>query len=489
MRILLINPNYRASSIRGMGPQVPLGLLTIAGPLIDSGHQVKLLNAEVEQLSDQNIVSRSMHFRPQIVMIGHSGSTPAHSICVRTLDAVKTALPSVITVYGGVHPTYHAREILTTTPAVDIIVRGEGEAITRKLVNALASQRPLHSVKGISYRQKGVIFENPQATLINNFTPYRVAWELIEDWENHQCWGVGRAAVIQFSRGCPHQCSYCGQRGFWQKWRYRDPHALAQEIAWLYTHHNVRFFTFADENPTTSTKQWRRFLQAMIAQNVPVKLTASIRATDICRDEAILTLYKRAGFCAVLLGIETTNPDTLGRIKKGSTEKQDAKAIHLLRKHGILSIAGYVFGLEEERWKTGFHAYRRLLEYDPDFINAMYATPFDWTAFWTESRGREVVEPDRTKWDFRHQVLATRHLQPWQLFFMVKTIELAFHLRPKHILRMFAHRERDIAKQLRWCTRHAGAVWLAEISAFLQRLKQTKRRHGIEHLGLFDYNE
>ncbi|MES9993734.1 MAG: cobalamin-dependent protein [Candidatus Thiodiazotropha sp.] len=471
MRILLINPNYRAASIHGMGPQVPLGLLTIGGPLMDCGHTVKLLNAEITQLSFSDIVRHVELFKPQVVMVGHSGSTPAHSVCLQTLETIKRSDPDIVTVYGGIHPTYHARETLLTAPYVDIIVRGEGEEITRNLVHALATKGSLASLRGISYRNDKTIVETTEETLIRDFAAYRVGWELIEDWDNHQCWGLGRATVIQFSRGCPHQCSYCGQQKFWKKWRHRDPEALAKEIAWLYTHHDVRFFTFADENPTTSIKQWSRFLQAMIAQNVPVRLTASIRATDICRDEKLLPLYKQAGFCALLLGIESTNPETIGKIKKGSTQTIDAKAINLLRKNGILSIAGYVFGLEHDSWKTGLNAFRNLLDYDPDFINAMYATPFDWTDFYTECIGRKLVEHDRTKWDFRHQVLASRHMKPWQLFLMVKLIELVFHIRPKHILRMFAHHDQDIRRQMRWCTLNAGHVWSAEIRAYFKRLK------------------
>jgi anaerobic magnesium-protoporphyrin IX monomethyl ester cyclase len=479
MKILLINPNYRASSIHGMGPQAPLGLLSVAGPVIDSGHNVKLINAEVEQLSMKAIVSRVQTFNPKIVMIGHSGSSPAHSICLQTLSAIKKADSGIVTVYGGVHPTFHAKETLAAAPYVDIIVKGEGETITRNLVQTLAREGSLASVNGISYRQNGEIIETGPESLIKDFTSCRVAWELIEDWDRYQCWGLGRATVIQFSRGCPHQCSYCGQRQFWQTWRHRNPEALAKEIAWLYNHHHVRFFTFADENPTTSIKQWRRFLEAMIAQNVPVRLTASIRATDICRDKSILSLYKKAGFCAVLLGIETTNPDIISKIRKGSTDKADKRAIDLLHKNGILSIASCVFGLEHDSWRSGFQAFRGLLDYDPDFLNALYATPFDWTEFWAQNTDREVVEHDRSKWDFRHQVLGTRLMKPWRLFLMVKLIELAFHLRPKHILRMLAHRDPDIRRQMRWCTRHAGDVWLAEIWEYLRRkkVKMEERLH------------
>jgi radical SAM superfamily enzyme YgiQ (UPF0313 family) len=52
------------------------------------------------------------------------------------MAALKAALPGIVTVYGGVHPTYHAPDILAHHPEVDVIVRGEGEATAAELVQA-----------------------------------------------------------------------------------------------------------------------------------------------------------------------------------------------------------------------------------------------------------------------------------------------------------------------------------------------------------------
>ena len=47
MRVLLINPPYQTlTSNLGVGHQIPLGLLMVGGPLLDAGHQVRLLDAE-----------------------------------------------------------------------------------------------------------------------------------------------------------------------------------------------------------------------------------------------------------------------------------------------------------------------------------------------------------------------------------------------------------------------------------------------------------
>src|SRR5262249_5355899 len=171
---------------------------------------------------------------------------------------------------------------------------------------------------------------------------FRVGWELIEDWDRYQYWGAGRAAVIQFSRGCPHHCTYCGQRGFWTRWRHRDPRRVAAEIGWLYRTHGVRFVDLADENPTSSKGPCKTFLEAVVAENVPVQLVRTIRAGDIGRDADILHLYKKAGFSRILMGVETTNADTQAKIRKGATTATDREAVRLLRQHDILSQVAYV---------------------------------------------------------------------------------------------------------------------------------------------------
>src|SRR5258708_39232797 len=102
MKILLINPPYFTfTSIVGVGHQVPLGLLMVGGPLIDAGHEVRLLDAECRRLSVRAVVRAVRAFGAEAVMTGHAGATPAHPVCVRMLRAIKAECPSALTVYGG----------------------------------------------------------------------------------------------------------------------------------------------------------------------------------------------------------------------------------------------------------------------------------------------------------------------------------------------------------------------------------------------------
>lgn len=481
MNILLINPPYQTiTSNFGVGHQVPLGLLMVGGPLIDAGHRVKLLDAECRRLRLTAIVKAVGEFGADVVMTGHAGSTPAHPVCLEMLRAIKAAHPQVKTVYGGVYPTYHARDILAAESAVDAIVRGEGEATAAELVKALSlGEDAVATVSGLACRLAGRIILTPDRPPIPNLDACRTGWELIENWNAYRCFGLGRAAIIQFSRGCPHRCTYCGQHGFWVKWRRRDPVKLADEIEWLRRKHGVRFITLADENPTTLRRDWERFLTEIARRQLGVHFFATIRATDIVRDADILDLYRKAGIVYVLMGIDSTSEQVLKEIKKGSSTRQDYHAARLLKKHGIFSVIGHIVGLRDETPATFDLTLRQLVHYDGDWLNAMYATPHDWTPFARATADRTIVEPNQRKWDYRHQVLGQKWMTRRQIFFAVKRMELRFHLRPARLRAILRTRDRFARRQLIWTLIHCGIVWIAEVVEFLLPRRRSIHRRAV----------
>jgi anaerobic magnesium-protoporphyrin IX monomethyl ester cyclase len=304
--------------------------------------------------------------------------------------------------------------------------------------------------------------------VIQDLDAYRIGWELI-DHRRYSYWGDKRAVVVQFSRGCPHPCNYCGQRGFWTRWRHRDPKKFAAEIARLHREHGVEVFNFADENPTSSRKMWKEFCEALIAEKVHVTLVGSTRADDIVRDADLLHLYKQAGVARFLMGMENTDEQTLRLIKKGGTTATDREAIRLLRQHGILSMATYVVGFEEDRHQDLWRGLRQLLSYDPDQIQMLYVTPHRWTPFFTLARQRRVIQTDQRRWDYKHQVLETRHLKPWQVLAWVKFMEVVLQMRPAALKRFFAHPEPEIRAAQRWYYKMGRRVWPYELKNFLLR--------------------
>jgi anaerobic magnesium-protoporphyrin IX monomethyl ester cyclase len=478
VRILLINPPYlTTTSTLGVGHQIPLGLLMVGGPLADAGHEVRLLDAECRHLSRDAIVREAVEFAPDLVMTGHAGSTPAHPVCVAMLESIKAALPGATTVYGGVYPTFHAGDILRAVRAVDIVVRGEGEAATLALVTALASEPPcpLDTVAGIVFRRDGEVVSTPDRVPIADLDAYRIGWELIPDWGRYQCFGLGRSAVVQLSRGCVHSCRYCGQHEFWRSWRHRDPVSLVDQIERLYREHNVRFFPVADENAACNRAIWRQFLEELAARNLPVHLNVSLRSSDIVRDADLLPLYRRAGILYVAPGVESVRDEVLRQMGRTTVAADARLACRLLRQNGIYSVLFYQVDLDGcLTWRELRHALRELRRYDADWVNVMYLTPHRWTPIAADLAARASVEPNQLFWDYRHPVLAQQNLRPWQLFLAVKALEFLLHVTPRkawHILRQpgwFSKR------QMLWCLTHTTLVWTRELYDYTARALFTR---------------
>jgi anaerobic magnesium-protoporphyrin IX monomethyl ester cyclase len=234
--------------------------------------------------------------------------------------------------------------------------------------------------------------------------------------------------------------------------------------------------TLADENPTTRRDVWRHLLEELAARRLPGHFFATIRATDVVRDADLLPLYRRAGVLYVLMGIESTDAAVLWRVRKGSTPEVDVRACRLLREHGIFSVLGHVVDFGEET-PGSLRAARRLRRYDGDWLNVLYVTPHAWTPFGREALGRDVVEPDQGRWDYRHQVLGQRRLRPWQLFLWVKGVELWFHLRPRRLWALGRTRDGFGRRQRRGVLRHTGLVWAGEVLEFLRTAWSRRHRH------------
>ena len=451
----------------------PSGLLAIGGPLIDAGHDVSLLNADLALTDWHGILDELSRRAPKAVLIGHSGSTSAHPMVMALTPSIRSALPGSWIVYGGVYPTFHWRDVLAECPEIDAIVRGEGEETTPRLLAALESHSRLDDIRGIAFHGPGGPVATPPAVVVADLDAHRIGWELI-NFDDYTYWGGRKSVILQFSRGCPHLCTYCGQRGFWTRWRHRDPARFAAEIARLVREHGVELINLADENPTSSRRAWRAFLEALIAEDVRVTIVGSTRASDIVRDADVLHLYKRAGVLRFLLGMENTDEATLERVCKGSTSAIDREAIRLMRAHGMIALCTWVVGFEEETDGDYLRVMRQLLDYDPDQIMSVFATPHCWTPFFAESRHRRVIQTDRRLWDYKHQVLETRRVPAWRVFLWVKLIETRLQLRPKALWRAFCHPDREIRHAMRWYTRMGRRVFLHEVLNFLLRERRTQ---------------
>ena len=472
-KILLINPPHLAIGSRMPKEHLPpLGLLSVGGPLIDAGHIVKLLDADFKPMSYSEILQNVIDFNPDFVLMGHSGSTSAQPIINKISTLLKRNLPNLQIIIGGVFPTYHWKEILQKNPKIDYIVCGEGEEIIVNMISVIEHKFDIATVNGIAFRENNLVKKSKPARIIKDLDAHRIGWELME--EHYTYWGKKKAVVIQFSRGCPYPCSYCGQSLFWKKWRHRDPQLLADELEMLHYEYGIEVINFADENPSSNKKAWKEFLECLIAKDLPLILVGSIRADNIVRDAEHLHLYKQAGFERFLLGIENYDEVVLEKIKKAGSISKDKEAIQLLRKHNILSMATYVVGFGEEKLKDFYNSFKQLVSYDPDQIQLLYVTPHHWTPYFEEVKHKKIIQTDQRKWDYKHQVIETTNLKPWIVLLLVKLLEVLVQTRPKALWRLFFHKDARLRDAMCWYTRIGKRVWFYEIFQFFFKERRYK---------------
>jgi anaerobic magnesium-protoporphyrin IX monomethyl ester cyclase len=470
-RVVLINPaRHFIANARGLGYLIPLGLVSIGGPLIDAGFAVKLIDHDLFGWPYPRLIQEISDFKADYILLGHSGSTAAHKTALKTIKAIHQALPHLRVVYGGVYPSYAHQAVMAECEEIDAIVRGEGEQTIVSLLRTWQQTEDLSSTDGVTWRRGEEIIVNRSRTPIKNLDEYRPGWELL-DWKRYSMFGFQSAAGLQFSRGCTLTCTYCGQWMFWKKWRHRSPENVVEHLKQLKNQYGVKIVWFADENFAADRDVAKQILELIAEANLGLSLNLNMTAADVVRDADLIPLYKRAGVDYIVMGIETLKDNVVTNIRKNNPFEISREAVRLLRENNIISLTNIIYGLEEESWKTIFEKFKGLLELDSDILNAMYLTPHFWTSQGKSTDPYQAIQPDLDKWSYRNQVLATRFLKPFELFLGVKLTEILFHLRPKALKRLVIGDDRHYLQIMRHSMWVGIKVLLAEIFEFLFQTK------------------
>ena len=94
-----------------------------------------------------------------------------------------------------------------------------------------------------------------------------------------------------------------------------------------------------------------------------------------------------------------------------------------------------------------------------------------------------MIQTDRRRWDYKHQVLATRHMPPWRVLLWFKFTEMVVQSRPRALYRVLLHPDRGLRHAMRWYTQMGRRVWPYEICNFLRDRRGMDRADGGAVLG------
>jgi anaerobic magnesium-protoporphyrin IX monomethyl ester cyclase len=150
-------------------------------------------------------------------------------------------------------------------------------------------------------------------------------------------------------------------------------------------------------------------------------------------------------------------------------------AVLIVHTQNIVRLTNFIYGLEQESWRTIREKFVNLLELDSDILNACYIMPHFWTAQGRSVTPSDVIQEDLDKWSYRNQIVATPHLKPFELFLGVKLTEVFFHIRPRAWKRILFSKDKKYRQIMRHSMWNGITVIVAEIIEFIFHTRFVKR--------------
>jgi len=366
----------------------PYSLLVLAASIIKIGANVKVLDADADMLSDEEIVSISMKFKPKY--IGFTVMTPSVYLVKRICSKIKKKLPDVKIILGGVHATALPFELMNELQDADYLIKGEANEILTKLIKSNDKIENLSNIEGLLYRnQKKDIIANKGQGFIDDINKLPMpAWDII-DLNKYRAyrllmWNkqyVKPYAPIFTSWGCPGTCSFCSNRLMHgNKVRFRDPEKVLEEIDYLVQKCNVKSICIQDDSFTIKKNHTYEICHGLINRKYDISLMCQSRADTI--DEDMINLFKKAGFTWISFGIESGSQKILDQANKKLTKKILYNTVLLTHKSGLNTHLNFIVGLPGENSNT----IKETIDFAKQLKSVSYgfsfATPFPGTKLW-----------------------------------------------------------------------------------------------------------
>ncbi len=331
MKILLIYPYFLEDRIHTDDVSVPpIGIYYVGAMLKENGYDCQILNWHDAPKSTQLIETMISQEQPDIL-----GFSILHANRWGAIDIARTAKkinPHITVVFGGIGATFLWEQLLTHFICIDYIVLGEGEHSFLQLVQAIESQRPnqIKTIPGLAYRHQHKARQNRQAPLIENLDrlPNPAKYFHFQH--------------VAFTRGCPGNCAFCGSPHFWGRHvRSHSPDYFVDQLVDL-NQKGISFFYFSDDTFTFNPVMVKKICQKIIEKKLNITWAAIARVNHIRSD--ILTWMRLAGCIQISFGIESGSKTIRKTLSKPLKEDQIKKAFQLVKSHGIMARAYFIYG-------------------------------------------------------------------------------------------------------------------------------------------------
>lgn len=319
----------------------PLGLLTVAGMLPAKEFSIRLVDMNIQELSDEEVQQADIVFVS--AMIAQKASLE------EVLQRVKAL--GKVTVVGGPYSSSAYKELKDA----DVFMIGEAEGVWDFFLSDLrnGSLKPAYAAP-VRQREtdelrhffgaEAYISPSPSYPDINLAPLPR--YDLLD-------LDVYASMTIQASRGCPVGCEFCDiWRRYGRKTRNKAPEKILAEMDELYRLGWRDSVFLVDDNFIGNRMRAKEVLAGLVEWQKQRKwpFTFLTETTlSLADDPEMLDLMAEAGFTSVFVGIETPSEASLRETgKQINLSGAMSEKVARIQSKGIQLMSGFILGFDAD---------------------------------------------------------------------------------------------------------------------------------------------
>ena len=417
MRVLLVHPGPLIFSEIYLRLE-PLGIECVARAAELAGHEVRLLDLQI--FSQRDYHDALLTWQPEAIgfSLNYLANVPE---VIDLARAAKERLGNCRVFVGGHSASFIAHDLLEDAEgAIDCVVRGEGEDVTPRVLDAFEGGGVLESLPGVVTASGA----GPAPLLVANLDEYQPGRHLAGRRRKYFIGELDPCASIEFTRGCPWDCAFCSAWTFYgRSYRKLSPEAAAADLASIrepnvFIVDDVAFIRPEHGDAIAAEVERRRIRKRYYLET---------RADVLVRNREVFERWTRLGLRYMFVGIEAINEEDLKLHRKRVRLGENERALEVARELGLVVAVNII---ADPDWdERRFAIVREWALAVPEIVHLTINTPYPGTETWlTESR--RFATRDYRLFDVQHAVLPTR--LPLRRFYeeIVRTQEI---LNRKHM--------------------------------------------------------
>jgi hopanoid C-3 methylase HpnR len=374
----------------------PLGLELVAAAARQAGHEVALIDLQVESHSD--FLGWVERWRPDVILFSCNYLANVPEI-VDLAKAARAALLRARICVGGHSASFVAQALIEHGDgAIDCVIRGEGEAAMPVLLAALEAGRSLATVPG-AVTADG---QGPAPGFVHSLDDLLPARDLLRHRRKYFLGVLDPCASIEFSRGCPWDCSFCSAWTFYgRSYRVMSPERIVEDLRSI----REPGVFIVDDVAFIQERQGMELGEAIARAGIKKNYYLETRGDVLLRNKEVFKFWTTLGVSYMFLGLEAIDEEGLVKYRKRVPLGRNFEALEFARSLGVHIAINLIADPDWDHER--FRVVREWCIEQPEIINISVNTPYPGTESWLTEE-RRLSSRDYRLFDIQHSVLPTR---------------------------------------------------------------------------------